>query len=48
MFLVDMADLFGWNIIFREKMSDRCNLGETGQTKDMVFGILKKALIRFF
>lgn len=30
------------------KMSNRCNLGETGQTKDLVFVILKKAEIRFF
>ncbi len=31
------------------KMSNRCNLGETGQTNDMFFAILKKkAEIRFF
>lgn len=31
------------------KMSNRCNLGEMGQTKEMVFAILKKkAEIRFF
>lgn len=30
-------------------MSNRCNLGEMGQTKEMVFAILKKkAEIRFF
>jgi len=32
----------------QKKMSNRCNLGETGQTKDMVFAILKKKAVRRF
>lgn len=34
--------------IVMKKMSNRCNLGEMGQTNAMVFAILKKAEIRFF